>query len=82
MLLLRALLLAGSIKYPALTKFFFVHTMAFYSITNTLPQNYGRFQMEHAVAQSLVIYFAYGHAAYWVNMLSAIALTSYISLVV
>ena len=82
MLILRSLLLAGSFKYPALTKFFFVHTMIYYCLSNTLPQNYGRFQVEIAVAQSLVIYFAFGHASYWFNMLSAIALTTYISLVV
>ena len=82
MLILRTLLLVGSFKYPALTKLFFVHTMIYYCLSNTLPQNYGRFQVKLAVAQSICIYFAYGYAAYWFNMLSAIALTSYICFVV
>ena len=50
MLLLRAILVIGSFKYPGWTKIFFFFTMAFYCLTNTLPEDYGRLQTEFAAA--------------------------------
>lgn len=57
MLFVRAFLIAASFKYPVLTKIFYFHTMMFYCLANTLPQDYGRFQVELASAFSLVVYF-------------------------
>lgn len=80
-ILVRVLLLLASVKWPRVTKIFFLHYIVTLCIENTLPQDYGKFQMQLAIAWSSTYYFCFA-TSYWLNVLSALAMTSYIQFVV
>ena len=73
-------LMAASYKYLPITKFYFTYQVIFVALWNTLPDDYGRFQLSNIINLTYV-YFSISFYFWWSSFISA-SLLLYVELFV
>ena len=67
----RVVLMATSYKYLHITKFYFTYQVIFVALWNTLPDDYGRFQLSNIINLTYV-YFSISFFFWWSSFISAL----------